>query len=75
MNEKPIAPSALPLPTSIKPQTYERRKFEAVFHRMDLVIEFIPGINNIGAIVKKYMNGIPNHDIAAKNVEDIKEEE
>lgn len=70
MNQKPIAPNSLPIPKEIKPEHYERRKFEAVFHRLDLCIHFVPGHNRVGAIVKNFINGIPNHDAIVKKVEE-----
>ena len=70
MNRVPILPSSLPIPDDLKPEYYERRKFDAVFHRLDLIIQFIPGKDSFGAIVKSFVNGIPKHDEVVKQIEE-----
>ncbi len=70
MNERPIVPYELPIPPELKPESYEKRKFETVFHRLDLTIEFIPGKDKKGAIVRRFINGIPNHDAIVKSIEE-----
>lgn len=62
---------ALRMPNELKIEHYERRRFEATFHRLDLAIQFVHGHNDRGAIVKCFIDAIPRHDAAVKHVEEI----
>lgn len=59
-----------PIPNELKIEHYERRVQPAIFDRMDLVVKFIPGKDNIGAIVYGYIDAIKSHDDVVKRVEE-----
>lgn len=60
----------LTIPDALKAETYERRTFEGSFHRLNLAIRFHSGNDGVGAVVKHFIDAIPNHDKMVKRVED-----
>lgn len=63
-----------PMPEEFNHEFYERRYFSAIFDRLDLVIAFQPGKDNIGAVVKSWVDGIKAHDFIVKKVEEKMDE-
>jgi hypothetical protein len=59
----------LEVPDELKLENHERRPNNAVFDRIDLVIEFQSGKDNIGAIVTGYVDAILKHDTIVKEIE------
>lgn len=62
------------IPEDLKLENYERRIQQAVFDRLELVVELRGGLNGIGATVKKYKEAIPAHDEIVKMIEEKMEE-
>lgn len=60
----------LPLPEELKLENYSRRAQSAVFDRIDLVIDFRPGKDNIGATVKSFLDAIIKHDLHVHKYEE-----
>jgi hypothetical protein len=58
------------LPSEMKLEYYERRRFGATFDRMDLCLKFRSGLNGIGAIAIRWVDGIYNHDTQVKKIEE-----
>jgi hypothetical protein len=61
--------TSLEVPDELKLENHERRSNNAVFDRIDLVIEFQSGKDNIGAIVQGYIDAILKHDTIVKEIE------
>lgn len=59
-----------PLPSELKIEYYERKRYSATFDRMDLCLKFRSGLNGIGAIAIRWVDGIYNHDIQVKKIEE-----
>jgi hypothetical protein len=59
-----------PVPKELKLEHYERRKQAATLDNLLLTVELIPGRDGIGAIVKNFVDGINNHDVACKKYEE-----
>jgi hypothetical protein len=62
------------IPEELKLENYEKRIQTASFDRLDLVISFRPGKDNIGATVKGFLEAIPAHDAIVKTIEEKMEE-
>jgi hypothetical protein len=62
--------STMELPSEMKLEYYERRRFSATFDRMDLCLKFRSGLNGIGAIAIRWVDGIYNHDAQVKKIEE-----
>jgi hypothetical protein len=62
------------IPEELKLENYEKRIQTASFDRLDLVISFRPGKDNIGATVKGFFEAIPAHDAIVKTIEEKMEE-
>lgn len=62
------------IPEELKLENYEKRTQTASFDRIDLVISFRGGKDNIGATVKGFMDAIPAHDNIVKTIEEKMEE-
>jgi hypothetical protein len=60
----------LPLPDELKIENYDRVHHPAVFDRVDQAVEFIPGKDGIGAIVKSFIYAIRQHDVTVKKIEE-----
>jgi hypothetical protein len=60
----------LPIPEELKAESYEKKRQEAVFDRVDQALLFVPGKNGIGAIVRGFIDAIRRHDELVKNIED-----
>jgi hypothetical protein len=60
----------LELPDELKLENYEKRIQTASFDRLDLVISFRPGKDNIGLTVKGFLDAIPAHDAIVKVIEE-----
>lgn len=60
----------LPLPPEVKYESYERKPYNAIFDRLDLVAEFKAGKDGIGAIFVKFVESIYLHDEIAKKIDD-----
>jgi len=60
----------LEIPDELKLENYERRIQKATFDRIDLVVSFRPGNDNIGATIKCFMEAIPAHDDMVKKIEE-----
>lgn len=58
------------LPEELKLENYEKRIQTASFDRIDLVIDFRGGKDNIGATVKGFLDAIPAHDDIVKAIEE-----
>lgn len=58
------------IPNEMKYEYYERKRFAATFDRMDLSLKFRSGVNEIGAICIKWIDGIYLHDIHVKKIEE-----
>lgn len=58
------------IPNDLKYEYYERKRFSATFDRMDLSLKFRSGVDEIGAIVIKWVDGIFNHDAHVKKIEE-----
>lgn len=52
----------LAIPDELKIENYDRRPYVTTFDRLDLVVFFIPGKDNIGGIVSHFLDAIANHD-------------
>ncbi len=59
----------LPLPEELKIENYERRRYVAVFDRIDLVLEFRAGKDGIGATIKCFLDAISKHDEIVTQIE------
>jgi hypothetical protein len=59
-----------PLPPELLLEYYERRRFNATFDRIDLCLKFRSGLNGIGAIAIRWVDGIHNHDAQVKKIEE-----
>jgi hypothetical protein len=59
----------LEIPDELKIENQDRRPKNAVFDRVDLVVDFQPGKDSIGAIVRCFNDAIHNHDIVVKEIE------
>jgi hypothetical protein len=55
----------------IRLEHLERRPHIATFVKVELVLQFMPGMNKHGAIVKSFINAIHHHDVCVQKVEDI----
>eukprot|EP01038_Epipyxis_sp_PR26KG_P007566 gene7566-10307_t len=64
----------LPLAEELKLETYPRPPRLAVFDRLDLVVEFRAGNDQIGAVIKNFKNAIPAHDEIVKAIEEKMDE-
>lgn len=62
------------IPAELKLENYEKQTHTASFDRIDLVISFRPGRDNIGATVKGFLEAIPAHDDIVKRIEEKMEE-
>lgn len=60
----------LPQPANTKLEFYERRKQNAAFDCIDKILTLMPGHLGKGAIVKGFINSIPNHDAKVKEMEE-----
>lgn len=58
------------IPNETRPEAYSRRLLVANFDRLDLVLKFVPGVDNEGAIVSAFVDAIPNHDAIVKEIEE-----
>jgi hypothetical protein len=58
------------IPEDLKLENYEKRIQTASFDRLDLVISFRAGKDDIGATVKGFMDAIPAHDAIVKEIEE-----
>lgn len=58
------------IPYELKLENYEKRIQTASFDRLDLVISFRAGKDNIGATVKGFLEAIPAHDAMVKTIEE-----
>jgi hypothetical protein len=59
-----------PLPPELKLETYERRRLSADFDRIDLILDLKPGVNRVGAILRGFVNAIPQYDAFVKSIEE-----
>ena len=62
--------NSYPLPNELKLEYLERRRFNATFDRIDLCLKFRSGYKGIGAIAVKWTDGIYQHDIQVKKIEE-----
>lgn len=60
----------LPIPEELKLENYDRRRYTAVFDRIDLVLEFRAGKGGIGATIKCFLDAISKHDEIVAQIED-----
>jgi hypothetical protein len=60
----------LPLPDELKVEFYPKRIHESTFDRIDLILMFLPGKDDTGAIVKSFIDAISVHDTIVKLVEE-----
>ena len=60
----------LPLPDEAKYEFYERKPYNAIFDRLDLVAKFKAGKNGIGAVFVHFVESIYLHDEVVKEIEE-----
>lgn len=60
----------IPLASELKLELYPRKTHEAVFDRIDLVLNFQCGENGTGAVVKSFVDAILLHDEIVKQAEE-----
>lgn len=59
-----------PIPDELKVETYERRRLSADFDRIDLILDLKAGVNGIGAILRGFVDAIPQYDAFVKAIEE-----
>lgn len=59
----------LEIPDELRLENEERRIQAATFDRVDLVIQFQPGRDKIGAVIQSFIDAIVQHDIIVKEIE------
>jgi len=73
--ERPVVKSkkelAYVLPDQFKLETYERKVHLALFDRVELLLSFIPGRENTGAIFRTFIDAIKIHDEIIKEIEEM----
>ena len=72
--KKNVKTGEYPIPAEMKIENYERRRLPVNFDRIDLICEFKPGVNNIGAILRGFINAIPGYDAFVKQIEEKMDE-
>lgn len=60
----------LPLPSELRLENYTPRIQKAIFDRLDLVVDFRPGSEGVGATVKGFIDAIAKHDAIVQKLEE-----
>lgn len=59
-----------PIPDELKVETYERRQLAADFDRIDLILDLKPGVGGVGAVLRGFIDAIPQYDAFVKTIEE-----
>lgn len=63
-----------PIPDELKVETYERRRLTADFDRIDLILDLKAGVNGTGAVLRGFVDAIPQYDAFVKVIEEKMDE-